>query len=1137
MVTEPTREQLRAFLAGGLSEADQSDLCEHVERCARCQLVLEELVAGGEGPEWSSWRRDEGDLRPDETFLMHLKGSGPPAGWSSLGWGPPAEEGEASRPEGVPGSARARGWPPVIRGYEVFHELGRGGMGVVYLAREVRLNRPCALKMILAAGQAGPDAVVRFLAEAEAIARLRHQNIVQVHAAGDHDGHPYLELEYVEGGSLARALDGTPWPPPPAARLVADLAAAMDAAHRSGVVHRDLKPGNILLTADGTPKVTDFGLAKSLGDSTGPTLSGAILGTPSYMAPEQAEGDARQVGPEADIYAMGAILYELLTGRPPFRGATVLETLQQVKSAEPAPPSRLVPGLPRDIELVCLKCLEKDPRRRYAVASDLASDLERFLAGEPVLARAPSALDRWGKFARRNKAVVVGVAGVMTALGLGIAATSLMALRESRARRQSDRNAERATRYAQQAEDARSASRRESYQARLAAAMAAMGTHDVREAARQLELAPRELRGWEWRHLHARLDQSLAVVAGLPEVGKVAFCPPGERIAVAEGRAYRLLDATSGECLAVRTIDSECRRVFAFRTHAGPRFVLDLSERTLSLALTDEGVSPLARIAPPTRYPPGMKPDLSAMAMSPDGTRLAFQSVPSRTAPVIELFDTATGRRTAACENPGANLLALDFSPDGRRLAAALESSQVFIFDAATGHRLATFPGHIGSLRAVAYSPDGRRLASSGDDQTIRVWDAGTGRTLHTLRGHAGRVACVAFSPDGRRLASGGSDRTVRVWEAGGGEASLVLRGHAATVNRVAFGADGRTLASASSDGTARLWDATAPEDACILRHKGHVYAVAYGPDGRRIASGSWDGRVRLWDAVDAGPVHTLEDHHQTIGALAFTPDGTRLASWGEDRMIRLWDAATGKAIAVLRHENMRMRDSVYSLVVSPDGKRLGASSADGVHFWDLSTGDELATLHLPLAGVRVVAISPDGDRLAAAGDDVPKVVVVDATSGERIAELTGFTGRIQSIAFSPDGRTVLTAGQDPALRLWDAATGRLVRTFVGHGLEVLAAVFHPDGTRIASGGHDRSILIWDTAVGEELLRLPGHASYVFSLAFSPDGETLVSGSGDYTVRLWDTFPVARRLRARRVTASPRPSSPLAARPDPPPSH
>ena len=252
---------------------------------------------------------------------------------------------------------------PTIDGYEILGELGRGGMGVVYHARQVRLNRPCALKMILAGAHAGDLATSRFLAEAQAVARLHHPNIVQIHHISESDGLPYFELEYVEGGSLRKRLDGTPWPARRAAGLVEVLARGVAEAHRLGIVHRDLKPDNVLLAADGTPKITDFGLAKSLEGDSGLTATDSIMGSPGYMAPEQAEGKAKQVGPLADVYALGAILYELLTGRPPFRAATVLETLEQVKATEPVPPSRLVPGLSRDIETIALKCLQKEPEQ------------------------------------------------------------------------------------------------------------------------------------------------------------------------------------------------------------------------------------------------------------------------------------------------------------------------------------------------------------------------------------------------------------------------------------------------------------------------------------------------------------------------------------------------------------------------------------------------------------------------------------------------------------------------------------------------------------------------------------------------------------------------------------------------------
>ncbi len=308
-----------------------------------------------------------------------------------------------------------------LEGYEVRGELGRGGMGVVYLARKVALNRLCALKMVLAGAHAGSAALARFRAEAEAVARLRHPDIVQIYHVGEAEGLPYLELEYLPGGGLDQALDGSPWQDTTAARLVEIIGRAIAEAHRQGIVHRDLKPANILLDASGRPKVADFGLAKILGSDDGLTKTRAVLGSPSYMAPEQAAGDASLIGPTTDVYSLGAILYELLTGRPPFRSATPLETLAQVKDTDPVPPSRFQPGLRGDIETICLKCLEKSPSRRYATAEDLAEDLRRLLAGEPILAHPAATWERAWKWARRRPALAgalaVSTAAVVLLLG------------------------------------------------------------------------------------------------------------------------------------------------------------------------------------------------------------------------------------------------------------------------------------------------------------------------------------------------------------------------------------------------------------------------------------------------------------------------------------------------------------------------------------------------------------------------------------------------------------------------------------------------------------------------------------------------------------------------------------------------
>jgi eukaryotic-like serine/threonine-protein kinase len=313
---------------------------------------------------------------------------------------------------------------PRIPGYEVEAVLGRGGMGIVYQARDLRLGRRVALKMLLAGAYAGSGERQRFLREAEAVAGLRHANIVQVHGAGEHDGRPYFTMEYVEGGSLAQQLAGTPQPARQAAALLATLAEAVQAAHQGGVVHRDLKPANILLTADGTPKIADFGLARHFDSGPALTLSGARVGTPSYMAPEQAIGKAGTIGPAADIYALGAVLYEMLTGRPPFRGETVVETERQVIAEEPVPPARLNPKVPHDLETICLKCLHKDPERRYATAAALADDLRRFQRAEPIAARPAGLPERAGKWVRRHPTpsalLAAGLLLVMLLVGGGL---------------------------------------------------------------------------------------------------------------------------------------------------------------------------------------------------------------------------------------------------------------------------------------------------------------------------------------------------------------------------------------------------------------------------------------------------------------------------------------------------------------------------------------------------------------------------------------------------------------------------------------------------------------------------------------------------------------------------------------------
>ena len=442
-------------------------------------------------------------------------------------------------------SGRASG-SIAVPGYEIEGVLGRGGMGVVYKARHLALKRTVALKMVLAGGHAGPRELARFRIEAEAVARLQHPNIVQIHEVGEAGGHPYLALEFVEGGNLAGKIDGKPMPAREAARLVEALARAMQLAHSRNVVHRDLKPANILLTADGTPKITDFGLARQLDSDSGETQAGAVMGTPSYMAPEQASGHAHEAGPAADIYALGAILYDCLAGRPPFQGTTVVETLDQVRTQEPVPPSRWQAGVPLDLETICLKCLRKEPEKRYASAAELADDLVRYQHGEPIRARPVGRLERGVKWVKRNPLVAGAVLAVVMSLLIGIGVSTWQAVRAttaSSAARSAEARADEKRQEAEQqrelADQSQRRSRRLLYAADMNLAQQSLKQNNLGRARRLLDRhRPRpgeeDLRGWEWRYLwQLTRSSALATLTNRPADGfNVSFSPDGSRLAV-----------------------------------------------------------------------------------------------------------------------------------------------------------------------------------------------------------------------------------------------------------------------------------------------------------------------------------------------------------------------------------------------------------------------------------------------------------------------------------------------------------------------------------------------------------------------------------------------------------------------------
>jgi WD40 repeat protein/serine/threonine protein kinase len=966
---------------------------------------------------------------------------------------------------------------PVIDGYEILGELGRGGMGVVYRARQVRLNRHCALKMILAGAHADAPAALRFLAEAEAVAKLQHPNIVQIHHVGEADNLPFIELEYVDGGSLDQRLDGTPWHERRAAALIEALACGVAEAHRRGIVHRDLKPGNVLLAAEGTPKITDFGLAKLLATDSGLTATDSIMGSPGYMAPEQAEGKTKQVGPPADVYALGAILYELLTGRPPFRGATVLETLEQVKTTEPVPPSRLVPGLPRDIETIALKCLQKEAAKRYDSATALAEDLRRFLDGEPIVARPVPPWERAVKWARRRPAIAALVVAVhvllASLLGLGIWSYAKIdrSLTVARAERW---RAEEQTKVAE--EQTKIAKKRaedlvwEDYINRVNRAVREVQDNNVALAEDLLLGCPPEHRGWEWRYVNRRCHpERLSLEAAAGCVYAIAYSPDGRRIATASGGPFSV-------------------------GKGGPNVELwdrETGQRQLTLRGTEHHIW--------------------SLAFSPDGTKLV---VGGRSAPIgrpqVMVRDAKTGDILWTKHEPALpQAMAVAFSPDGKSLAVGFGEhggygiQPVKLYDVATGQARATLPGLVGGVNDIAFHPDGRRLAVAGRD-LVEVWDIVAHTKVHALRGHAQWVYAVAFSPDGKWLATGGFDRTIKLRDAATGQERQSIFAHQGYVLDLAFSPDGHSLASTSEDRTVYLWEIpTCRQIGVFNGHTGFVQAVAFAPDGRELASGGLEGTAKVWDLRMSLPVAVPSGH-----ALRIRRDGRRIvftysSPAGGEEIAKGWDPATGDQDPTLTGIDLSALGDEYlecPIPRDPGVPPPSATSPDG----------------RLQARVLRSGINPFDSDLHSKSYTTSTVDVRDLKTGRRVYTLIGHTADVIFIAFSPDGRRIATSSYDRTIKLWDTDTGREVFTLRGHAGAVVGVAFSPDGNRIVSPSFDGTARVWDASpFPAEVLQLQ-EARYqrklkeLEVLRGRSEEEALVGGGSDGTgTRQWELAAAA----------------------------
>jgi WD40 repeat protein len=993
--------------------------------------------------------------------------------------------------------------------FRIVRELGRGGCGIVYLAQDTLLGREVALKVPRLEALVTPELRRRFLREARTAADIDHPNVVAVYEVGEVGPFCYLVSAYCPGKTLSAWLKEPPGPvsPPAAAEIVATLAEAVHHVQGRGILHRDLKPANILLQepnqptegsglASWTPKITDFGLAKWVEQQTGETRTGMVVGTPLYMAPEQTEGRTREIRPATDVHALGVILYELLTGRTPFQADSDLNLLKQIVAQEPAPLRRLRPQVARDLEAVCLKCLEKDPGRRYPTAADLAADLRRFLAGQLTTARPAGPLLRIGKQVRRHRAALAGavlvLAGVLSLWG---------------GWRWYEEEAARGRRHDEQV------SRRKQYVPSLLMAQRACDDGQL-ERARDLLNGLRpgpgdpDLRGFEWYHLWqlCQAEPFPDLTGHQGRIHALTVSPDGKTLASGgEDQMIKLWDVATGRVRTTLRGHTVTIRGLAF----SPRG--DLLASSGSRDFRPPGEVKLWDVAAGKEratLSEGGPRGFSSLAFSPDGQTLAIGGGDrDQKVGIVQLWDVATGRVRCDLKGfPGYWVHSVAFTPDGRTLAAGGATAEIKLWDPETGQAQSSLKGHTGHVSSVRFSPDGKTLASGSFDATVRLWDLATFQSRASWPTLTGPAGAVAFAPDGKTLASGGANGALMLWDVVTGRARATPKGQRQHIQSIAFAPDGRTFFTGNDVGAiGRWWDpAVGSARASLKGHTREAWAVAFAPDGRTLATAGDDNQVRLWDASTGQEVTTLQGRDSLVSCVAFAPDGKLLASGDYDGVVRLWETDTWRERPRLEGH----RRPVRCLAFAPDGRTLATGGHDfTVRLWDVATGAELAKLEGHRNNARSVAFAPDGRTLASGSED-HTVRLWDVATRELRLEWTD-TDQVWCLAFAPDGRMLATGNKQGIIRLWEAATGVERASLTGHVHGVKSVAFTPDGKRLASGSDDQTIKLWDPEQGQQLLTLRGHGHWVNGVAFASDGQTLASVSHDGAVRLWLAGPEA----------------------------
>jgi eukaryotic-like serine/threonine-protein kinase len=979
--------------------------------------------------------------------------------------------------------------------FELIKQHAWGGLGEVYVAYDRELNREVALKRLQERHAGSADSRIRFLLEAEITGGLEHPGIVPVYGMGmSDDGRPYYAMRFIRGQTLRAAIDEFHASTPPSSekwrtglrhllgRFIA-VCNAVDYAHSRGVIHRDLKPGNVMLGKYGETLVVDWGLAKasdlchqlSPGEErklmpspeavSSETLPGSAIGTPGFMSPEQSEGRIAEIGPASDIYTLGVTLYLLLTGQEPFDGKNIAELLSQIRKGEFVPPRHRNPSVPAPLDAICVKAMRLLPKDRYRTCGAMVKDIERWLDDAPVGAFAEPLSARLFRWMRSHRLLTARAGGLAAGLLGGLIVTTVLL---SRANVRIAASALETENERVAATQQRDAATRQLYVSQMNLAQRAWEDNNASRARELLQAQiPKNAgdfdgRNWEWRSLW-RMSQSELRVLNVKALS-LAYSPDG-RFLVSGGQDGILRFWNPAATRALRTIQAHDGRI-------------------------------------------------NGLAFNRDGS-LLVSGCRDGTA---KFWNPTSGQELKTIKGYPTWEHGLALSPDGSRLAISFR--ELFLLDATRGTLIRTLKGHTHFIEALAFTPDGRRLVSGGWDRTVHLWDPVSGRSLRTFPTAGSGSTAVTVSPDGKKLYSGTMEGDLQVFDLETGKELSRLKLHASKINRLVFSPDGKRLASASDDTTVKILDLRARrlklenEIETLRGHGSPVSDVSFSIGGDVIATAGWDATIRIWDAASRqSPAIVLGPLSPRYTTVAYSPDGRLLAAGGRSATTA-WDTTTGEILWTVREVLSSFPAGLGQSLCFDHSSRLLATTLDvgGVQLHDPRDGRLIRRLDTPHAGpVGSADFSPDG-RALLAGHLGGRLVVWDPETGVAIRQWMAHAHSLTCAIFSPDGRYIASAGTEAAkgsdaddrVHLWSAADGRLIRRMIGHNGVICSLAFSPAGRQLFTGGRDQMIRLWDVETGTLLYAWSAHSGDVQSLAPSPDGKRLFSGSDDHTVKVWD---------------------------------